>query len=203
MSLPDTKFKGFVFDGLPCGLHDQESEINLDALPTDMSLLHKLVNEKEKTHIPVLIQLRISDENLIRRRAAQWLDPITNISYPGQQVLYSRQRRAQGWVDGQPNDQAFIEAGLKVPKEGQDGEDGDENQEDDEQEDEDHGDSEKTQVEDELNLDLDAVSPPESAVRKEAKKDPFLLKNKSTWTILSEQILNRYVFLLYFIPCYF
>lgn len=72
---------GFVLDGAP-----------FNSAPSQIELLTGLA----KNGNCVLIDLRINDQDLIRRRAANWLDPITNISYPGQQILYSLQKRHEG-----------------------------------------------------------------------------------------------------------
>jgi adenylate kinase family enzyme len=78
INLDESDFKGYVLEGLPTTLQDIE--------------LLKLAIEKQN-QTPVIIQLHISDENLVRRRASQWVDPITFLTYSGQQVLYSRKRR--------------------------------------------------------------------------------------------------------------
>lgn len=63
----------------------------------------------------VLIDLRISDQDLLRRKASSWVDPVTNISYPGQQVLYSRKRRREGWVDGEEDAVYYAERATNSP----------------------------------------------------------------------------------------
>ena len=112
----------------------------------------------------VLIDLRISDQDLLRRKAASWVDPVTNISYPGQQVLYSRKRRREGWVDGEEDAvynserAANSPSGAKPKKEAS--EEGDE--------DEEHT---------------------EEAVTVKTPLKPF--RNQISYPILSEKILDR------------
>eukprot|EP00842_Homolaphlyctis_polyrhiza_P006388 jgi/Hompol1/6750/HPOL_001194-RA len=190
----EAKFKGYVIDGLPCGLNTKK-KIDLEMLPLDMQILHRLLKDRGRTHIPVLVHLRISDENLVRRRAAQWYDPSTNIGYPGQQVLYSRLRRAQGWVDGQEDlvDLAETNANSKTPSKEKEGLD------EAEKTDEQTG-GEKDELEND-DLDGDAMNadanrrPVQSAqVSAQVKLRPDVpIKNRTSWPILSEQILNRLV----------
>ncbi|KAI8894618.1 hypothetical protein BC833DRAFT_604251 [Globomyces pollinis-pini] len=86
------QFKGYILDGIPLPSKGELSTIQ-------MNFLNSLIKDNIKSNC-VLVDLRMSDEDLIHRRASLWTDPVTNISYPGQQILYSRQRRNEGWVDG-------------------------------------------------------------------------------------------------------
>ncbi|KAJ1341593.1 hypothetical protein BSLG_003820 [Batrachochytrium salamandrivorans] len=66
------EYKGYVIDGLSCN-SNFKNVVNLVSSPFDITFLKKTLDEKAKGHIPVLIRLQISDENLIRRRAANGL----------------------------------------------------------------------------------------------------------------------------------
>lgn len=85
------KRQGFILDGLPLNVSNPSIREQVEYL-TEIALTVKNC---------ILIDLRISNQDLIRRRAGEWFDPVTNIKYPGQQVLYSRQRRHEGWVEGE------------------------------------------------------------------------------------------------------
>jgi hypothetical protein len=63
----------------------------------------------------VLIDLRITTQDLIRRRAGLWTDPVTNITYPGQQVYYSKQRRQTGWTGDEEDEELIKEIQLTEP----------------------------------------------------------------------------------------
>ncbi|KAL5034512.1 hypothetical protein BDV3_004075 [Batrachochytrium dendrobatidis] len=188
----NSEYKGYIVDGLPCGLNAKNT-IDLESPPLDMAVLHKIVQEKNKGHIPVLIDLQISDENLIRRRASQWIDPSTNIGYSGQQVLYSRTRRSQGWVDGQEDTVALSEMEsqqLEFYNDALDEHDANgKNNTTDAVDEAEREDLDETAIQDnELEDDL----PPASNNSKQ-KKRLEAIKNKKTWPILSEQILDRLI----------
>ncbi len=116
----------------------------------------------------VLVNLKINDHDLVRRRAAVWTDPVTNMSYPGQQVLYSRQRRHDGWIDGD-EDTIYIQERLKnsvdriilTPK----------------------------LVEGESDETDDTPKLPQA---------PTIFRNQISYPILSEKILDRFAFLSYY-----
>ena len=149
----DAHFRGLVLDGLPNTLDER-----------DMLLIQQAASQTG--HVPVFIQLNISDDNLLRRRAARWIDPLTNEGYSGAQVLYSRQRRADGYVDGEEDTvgveerQALYEPRPvpvnsledKKPEEGEE--------------------------------EVPIVVP---------TKRPIAIKNQTSWVILSEQILSRLI----------
>lgn len=82
--------KGFVLEDLPMNIKS----------PNLFDQIDSLVSVIQNFNV-VLVDLRISDQDLLRRKVASWVDPVTNVSYPGQQVLYSRRRRREGWVDGE------------------------------------------------------------------------------------------------------
>ncbi|KAL2914320.1 hypothetical protein HK105_206092 [Polyrhizophydium stewartii] len=210
----EARFKGFVLDGLPCGLNTKKT-IDPELLPLDMVVLHKLLQEHEATHVPVLVHLGISDDNLVRRRAAQWLDPVTNIGYPGQQVAYSRLRRAQGWVDGQEDEVAVAEAAAAVRANSADrdaladaGASGTGAGGDDTAAGagagEDAAEKEAAEKE-ELDVDSEDADAADARAASAAPQDAAALaaraklraqiaiKNKTTWPILSEQILDRLI----------
>ncbi|KAI9101243.1 hypothetical protein DFS34DRAFT_592129 [Phlyctochytrium arcticum] len=83
---------GFVLEGLPGYLTDN---IDPNSQPEDLLHLKNLLARKAPQHRLVLISLNISDHDLIRRRAAQWLDMETGIIYPGAQVVFSRKKWAE------------------------------------------------------------------------------------------------------------
>ncbi|KAI8911461.1 hypothetical protein EDD86DRAFT_188816 [Gorgonomyces haynaldii] len=109
-SIDDADFKGVVVDGLP-----------VEHLESLMSIMEQTV--QRPGHVVVLVQMNISNENLLKRRAARWVDPVTNETYSGQQVLYSRLRRSEGYIDGDVDQVAVLEQdelyGIKAPQEKQ------------------------------------------------------------------------------------
>ena len=66
----------------------------------DLEALDRIMTSIPTTHFPILLNFQLSDENMLRRRAGEWLDPLTQILYPGDQIVYSRKRRAEGYKDG-------------------------------------------------------------------------------------------------------
>ncbi|KAJ3312582.1 adenylate kinase [Boothiomyces sp. JEL0838] len=151
--------KGFILDGVPMLLENTDG-------PAQINFLVSLVQNLQR-HNYVVIDLRISDEDLTRRKASQWIDPLTNISYPGQQVLYSRKRRHDGFIDGDEDTVQNEELSLiygKLNQQLKEGVDGQEDEEKDESEDE--------------------SGPQQSR--------PYL-KNRSSYPILSEKILDRLI----------
>ncbi|KAH6571770.1 hypothetical protein BASA50_001642 [Batrachochytrium salamandrivorans] len=186
------EYKGYVIDGLSCN-SNFKNVVNLVSSPFDITFLKKTLDEKAKGHIPVLIRLQISDENLIRRRAAQWIDPSTNIGYSGQQVLYSRMRRSQGLKEGTDDLAASLDVErLLHDKDGSskniteaavmDGEDSDSN--------EDIEDS-NTADNDILNQDLDKLKTNMSSTMYAERLK--IVQNKKSWDMISEQILDRLI----------
>lgn len=150
--------KGFVLEGLPVNIKNPNLYDQMDHL---LALVQK--------SNCVLVDLRIADQDLVRRRAASWLDPVTNISYPGQQVFYSRRRRREGWTDGEVDTVYNAERASPAAKDSAQSptEEGGE-----EEEAPDGEGSANAQV-------------PESA--------PKLFKNLTSYPILSEKILDRLI----------
>ena len=171
----ESLFKGFVLDGFLSNTSGMDDTV----MPPDMQALSDLIDKKSPNQIFVLVNLSISDENLIRRRAAQWLDPKTNTFYSGQQVAYSRKRRADGWIDGTPDEFALAEAKLE------DASDAKENQAEGQNEENIEGEKENGEQEGKEEEVGDGIKP--QRVDRLAMK----LSNRSTWPILSEEILNR------------
>ncbi|KAJ3325576.1 adenylate kinase [Boothiomyces sp. JEL0866] len=151
--------KGFILDGVPMVLDNTDG-------PTQISFLTSLVQNQQR-HNCVVIDLRISDEDLVRRKASQWIDPLTNISYPGQQVLYSRKRRHDGFIDGDEDNVQTEELSLiygKLNQQLKDENDAQEEEENIEEEEESGG----------------------------QQNRPYL-KNRSSYPIISEKILDRLI----------
>lgn len=157
-----SEFTGFILDGLPYSSNQPTTTFNEE--DNGFTLLEKAANiPRQKL---VLVNLNISNENLVRRRAARWVDPKANQSYSGQQVLYSRTRLADGYVEGEEDTVAKEEhiemygkrLALVVANEGDD-------------------------------ADVAVIEHSRAA----AEQAPFSIKNKQTWPILSESILNRLI----------
>jgi hypothetical protein len=70
-----------------------------------MELLRKIADEYTPC---IIIDLKLSNPDVVRRRAGFWYDPVSGECYPAQQVLYSRKRRHEGWVSGEP-DPVFLQ----------------------------------------------------------------------------------------------
>lgn len=178
---------------------DTESAPQIMVLP-DIKMVHSLLAKHDPMHVPVLVHLRISDENLIRRRAGQWIDPVTGQGYPTQQVLYSRRRRNEGYVDGTPDTEALIEAGMD-PKPNSAGEEGGSGQNDNPNQSTEEGQDKGGDDEDRANGDV--VDPEDPSVIEAALNDPnrfkrkhlkpLSIKNKQTWPILEVAVLDRLV----------
>ncbi|KAJ3163039.1 adenylate kinase [Geranomyces michiganensis] len=175
----ETLFRGYVLDGIPSGLTHTTSKTS--STP-DIDLLSKNLSAKQPYFTPYLVDLKLSDDDLIRRRAGQWADPETGILYPGAQVVFSRKQRADG-RGGEEGDDESGEHG-----------DGDE------------GDEDKSQKEDDEEVDDDAGSEDdegseasgEEAEEKKRKKRPVKntdppLTNKVEWPLISMEILDRLV----------
>ena len=162
---------GYILDGIPDNMESLEND---QEQPQDIATLFEILSTQASTLIPVLVNLSISDENLVRRRAAQWIDPKTNICYSGQQVSYSRKRRAEGWIDGAEDDLALAEE--KLEQESPEAHEGQNENEEDEQ---------LEEIEETVNPEV---------TEKKSEPQASRLNNRSTWPILSEEILNRYIF---------
>ncbi|KAJ3273051.1 adenylate kinase [Terramyces sp. JEL0728] len=149
--------KGFILDGVPMILE------NIDG-PAQIQFLVSLIQNQQR-HNCVIIDMRLSDEDLVRRKASQWVDPLTSISYPGQQVLYSRKRRHDGFIDGDDDSIQNEELSLIYGKQTQQVKDEGEGQ-------------------DEEDKDEEENAPPQNQT---------YLKNRSSYPILSEKILERLI----------
>jgi hypothetical protein len=161
MDSDDANSKGFVLDGVPMVSSTPD---NL----TQMEFLVELV-KKKASHNCILIDLRISDEDLVRRRAALWTDPVTNATYPGNQVLYSRKRIKEGWNEGEEDNQQAEELTLIYGNQGKGKA-------------EEHG-KDTADGEDE-NKDTSGEVIPE-------RKTTAYLRNKSSYKILPPRVLDR------------
>ncbi|KAJ3282849.1 adenylate kinase [Borealophlyctis nickersoniae] len=173
----ETAFKGYVFEALPFGLREHKVE-------EDMKMLEDLVANRRPNHSPVLINLNIDDESLIRRRSSQWVDPVTGIMYPGAQVTYSRKMRAEG----QAGDSAEEGSGGE---EGEEGEADEEGSADDEESDVD--DDDKDSQEDEDEDDDDEKKKKRRKKSAKGKVEEIPLVNKTVWPILSAEIIDRLI----------
>ncbi|KAJ3357640.1 adenylate kinase [Entophlyctis luteolus] len=147
---------------------------------------------------PVLVKLVVPSarEDLRLRRLAQRVDPMTGIEYPGEQVEYSRRRRAEGWTDGTPDaeweaaanleDQTWNFNNFDLPHQ---------------------SDSEKNGIEDEMENEIDGDEiedddQEDGDIENEGKKGKtkaktseqtarFNLSNKNAWPILPVEVLDR------------
>ena len=166
LSLDSTDFTGFVIDAMD---------------DVDLKLIKVAVNKRGI--VPVIVQLHISDENLITRRAGRWMDPLTGKSYPGQQVLYSNKRILEGFKEGDVDLVAQAEnlarSPAPIPEKQKSMKDANENATEDQEE--------PTEIE--------ILSSEEARIKSSQVKMPTpttsTLANKKTWSILSISILNR------------
>ncbi|KAI8608195.1 hypothetical protein BC830DRAFT_1156309 [Chytriomyces sp. MP71] len=195
----DAQFRGIVLEGLPyaCSLFTDAS-----STPTtpevefpDLVLLEKLVQHKPPHFKLILVWMKMRDADLMTRRVGQWVDPVTGNLYPGAQVEYSKRRRAEGWVDGTPDVLYDAELDVELKTWNFEVEDAkkvkvpaDEEEENDA---DDAGDGEEG---DEGGGDEGEGG--EGAKRSKAKTvnaERFRLANKTVWTIVSKEILDRLV----------
>ncbi|TPX69831.1 adenylate kinase [Spizellomyces sp. 'palustris'] len=171
MASDETDFQGYVLEGLPGNLTDSAQ---------DMTLLTDLLNKKPPHHVPVLIQLNISDEDLIRRQAAQWIDMETGIIYPGPQVVHSRERWAQGKGDEEDDDEDNEGGSESSGK----------NHDDEEEEDDDDDDEESSED------DEDQQDEGETDRRHEAKKAKTSLSDlvhNVQWPLIPMDVVDRLI----------
>ncbi|KAI8907080.1 hypothetical protein DFJ77DRAFT_476617 [Powellomyces hirtus] len=181
----DTLFRGYVLDGLPSGLlptaPSSPDSASTDPTSDDITLLNSILTENQPYFTPYLIDLSLSDDDLIRRRAGQWCDTETGILYPGAQVVFSRKRRAEGHGDEEAH------------------EDDDEEQQSHDDEDGEDEDAEEKEDEEESGSDAGSgsdASDDEEKKRKGKKKKKEVqvsLMNKVEWPLISMDILNRLV----------
>ncbi|KAJ3156497.1 adenylate kinase [Geranomyces variabilis] len=175
----ETLFRGYVLDGIPSGIPPTASQ---SPSSPDIDLLSQILSSKQPYFVPYLVDLTLPDDDLIRRRAGQWVDPETGTLYPGAQVVFSRKKRA----DGQGGD-----GGVDQEGEHEDGEEADE---------------EKSQKDDDEEADDDAGSDDDEGSQgsgkdgegKKQKKRPVKntdppLTNKVEWPLISMDILDRLV----------
>ncbi|RKO94807.1 hypothetical protein BDK51DRAFT_30962 [Blyttiomyces helicus] len=182
----ETSFKGYVFKGLPCS-HSLGPE-NAQSYIEDMSFLERLVVERELNHAPVLVSLHLSDENLVRRRAGQWVDPHTGAIYPGAQIVYTRKQR---------------DAEEVVSAEKPDGEEGEEEDEEDAadnkevvEEEEEEEEEEAADNEEEVTAEEDDGFGDKQRRKKKIKSksdDDLGLTNKTSWPIIPIEIMDRLI----------
>jgi adenylate kinase family enzyme/YHS domain-containing protein len=153
-----TQSRGFIIDGIPLLCDELDFDVQ-------MEYITKLVQQYGNC---VLIDMRISNQDLLRRRAGLWLDPVTNETFPAQQVLYSRQRRQEGWIDGE-EDTIFKEENEKYKFEigGE-------------------------EVEAEEPADNENEEDQEEEIEK-AEKSDYQLANRRAYSILSEKVLDRLI----------
>jgi adenylate/nucleoside-diphosphate kinase len=162
-------FKGYVLDGVPDNL--EEPDLETRQIPKDIQVIFDLLAQQAPNHIPILVNLTMSDEDLVCRKAAQWLDPKTNTIYSGQQISYSRQRRAAGWVDGTEDEVAVAEAKWEKEQ---------------------NLDASDETVDEDLIMQREELG--DGSIEKAAAKpaqDPPQLRSRTTWPILSDEILAR------------
>lgn len=150
--------RGFIMDGLPLNTLE----------PLQTSQLDFLTSVVQDYDICVLIDMQISDQDLIRRRAGLWLDPVTNINYPAAQILYSKRRRNEGWIDGDEDSVLKEEMMMTAPE----SEISPDNSDDKE-------------------VDLDAEEGEPDADKGKRYIQNNLTKNRKAYPILSEKILDR------------
>ncbi|KAJ3138794.1 adenylate kinase [Physocladia obscura] len=184
----------------------------------DISLLAKILSTCRNAHSEhnssrrrlVLVEMKILAKDLETQRIAQFVDPVTGLLYTGGQVEYSRRRRREGWTDGTAdveNEAALVEedrtwdfdfvgdgskrngvvkniAGVVDSGEGEDKENGGAEDEDEEQE-----------TNEEIDEEDNGVEGEEKKKKKKGKDIElplrFNLSNKSTWKILSQEVLDR------------
>lgn len=184
--------RGVVIEGLPVASIRGTKKAGEDE---DLVLISSILKECPKNCKPILISLSFSEEDLISRRLAQWIDPKTATLYPGQQVEYSKRRRSEGWTDDVPDAEAVVEAQEdganwtiqtvseeNRPNDG--GEDGDAGEEEGEEE--------------VADGEVDGEENESGGGTRKKKKEPrprgvFNLSNKKTWPILGQNVLDRLI----------
>lgn len=130
--------------------------------PKNIKVLREILSKGKDQFVSVLVHLSISDEQLIWRRAGQWLDPKTNLLYSGSQVAYSRRRISEGWNQGPDDEAEAEELYFKTAQIQADEENEDNGEEEEEKE-------------------------------KPVQQEIDIFRNRITWPILSEEILNRLI----------
>ncbi|KAJ3181392.1 adenylate kinase [Gaertneriomyces sp. JEL0708] len=156
-------FQGYVVDGL-------------SASSDDLRFMIRLLENHPAHHKPILLNVTIPDEDLMRNCAAQWIDSETGIVYPGAQVVLSRKR----WAE---------------KKDGSDEEDEDEENGDEKSEAEDHESDEEDEEGDESASDEDDDERQERKKRKRGADLPTteLLIKKAEWKTIPMDVLERLI----------
>lgn len=173
MKNDETVYRGYVLEGLPYPL---SSSPDTDSM--DLNYLTSLIKSSPSHHIPVLINLNITDDDLVRRRAAQWVDMETGIVYPGAQVVWSRKKRVEKGTDDEEGSEAEGSEKDSEEEDDDDSEKGDE--EDDEEDEEGSEDGEK------------------KAKKTKGKGEENIgLVNKVEWPLIPMEVLERYALLGY------
>ncbi|KAJ3024107.1 adenylate kinase [Thoreauomyces humboldtii] len=178
----ETLFRGYVLDGVPTGLAAKLN--NTDALSEDLdgtTAIRRILTEKQAHHVPILVELTLPEEDLVRRRAAQWTDPKDGKLYPGAQVVFSRKRRAEGHGEETGDGSSAGEGDEDADKDGEDRAGGDDEEEDGNSVDDDEEDEEGE----------DGEEPRKIPRRKEVPSVP--LTNKVEWSLIPMDILDRLV----------
>ncbi|KAI9344788.1 hypothetical protein DFJ73DRAFT_626763, partial [Zopfochytrium polystomum] len=171
--------RGVVIEGLPFAAMNGRDASGDE----DLQILESVIKDRPQTFRPVLLHLCIPEHDLIRRRKLQWIDPVTGNLYSGQQVDYSKRK----WREGHNEDGIDAEAAEELLAEeetwnfdvAEQVEPAPSENEDDEAEEAEDGEEEKR--------------PPTRGARKVGEPPSFLLSNKKTWAILTEEVLNRLV----------
>jgi hypothetical protein len=189
-----TLFKGMVLDGLPCV---ERTESGKDSNVRDIAILNSIMKNKPANFRPVMINLDINDDDLIKRRRDQWIDPMTGFVYPGAQVEYSKRRRTEGWVDGEPDLECL--AAIEEDDEVWNGE-GNVGARSNNGVNQDNEESDEKDPEEDRAEEDDAGSESENSDASKKKKnkrpeDVYLAKlaSKSVWPILPKEVTERFV----------
>ncbi|KAJ3028449.1 adenylate kinase, partial [Rhizophlyctis rosea] len=142
----EVAFKGYTLEALPNPLPSTTPTPTPTQDLTHLTTL--LTTQKYPTHTPILLHLHIPSDDLIRRRAAQLIDPVTGTIYPSAQIVFSRRRhvemRARGGEEEGGEEEEEEEGGGEEEEEedegegsesgGEEGEEGEEKEKDEEEE---------------------------------------------------------------------
>ncbi|KAJ3316654.1 adenylate kinase, partial [Blyttiomyces sp. JEL0837] len=175
MSSDPVLFKGAVVDGLPFSTFNGTEKSETEGTFIDLEALKSLIQN-----------------HLLRRRKCQWTDPKTGKMYPGAQVEYSRRRRAEGWNEEMPDVEAEnAEVEEEETWKFEDEEVSEKPKDDMSSEEDGSGDMEGGNEDEEGEDEEGSTELKKRKKRKPNEPKVFNLSNKTVWSILSQEVLDR------------
>ncbi|KAI8824321.1 uncharacterized protein EV422DRAFT_519744 [Fimicolochytrium jonesii] len=173
------RFRGYMVAGLPNTC--KPTTTSTTTPPPDITALIQILNSKSPNQTPILLSLTLADDDLVRRRAAQWIDPLTGTIYPGAQVVFSRAKRAKIGMheNGEEEEEGEHDKGSEAGEE--------------EEEKEDDGDEEEDEEDRSEGSQSGEDEDGERRKRKKKVKEVVKLSNKVEWKMIPMDVVDRLV----------